>query len=421
MSSIINILLIGILLFYCFIFCVKPLFSKDKSKFWNPITFILVVYVYYIIMPFFSENIKFDWLVVDYHEGEMALLTCVDLSITSTIIGFNVRCKNNWLRGFNSLISIDKTIRYGVALFVIGIICYIPFRGFNLTMTAGSEAVIYEQAGAFDMYFVNLVAITIAGCSLSLFALLSKKKKCWWIFLVILWITAITFIFAGFRFRLVVLAVALVTVYHLFPVPKKIRLGIWIPVVVTFYVFMGIMDKTRSYSNGLDFSRLEGLTIEQKYAGAGENEGVYAYSCLVMDKGETYPLSWLDPIWRAITMPLPRMLFPWKPSVDEYSMQKHIFGYEFGCAYIMPVDNWISLRWSGVVLYGLFMGYLCAVFWNNYREHPTSIGAILLLALFNGFTYTMISRGYIAQVFMTFLFFVILPFWIIMLFEKKRR
>lgn len=420
MISFINYLLIGILLFYIFIFCVKPLFSKDKSLFWNPITFILVVYFYYVIMPFFSSEANFNWLVGDYHNGETALLSCVVLSVSSTIVGFKVKYKN-WLKDFNSLIHIDKVVKYALILFFIGLASYVPFRGFNLSMATHSDSVVYEQAGAFDMYFVNLVALIIVGCALSLFAVLSGKKRFLWLFVGILWIAVVTFVFSGFRFRLVILAVALASVYHLYPVPRKIRLEIWIPIAIVFYIFMGIMDKTRSYSNGLDFSRLEGLTTEEKISGAGENKGVYVYSCLVMDKGQSYPLTLFDPVWRAVTMPFPRALFPWKPEVEHYSMQDHIFGYEFGCAYIMPVDNWISLRWFGVIIYGLFMGYLCSIFWNNYRQHPTSISAILLLALFNGFTYTMISRGYLAQVFMTFMFFVIVPFWIIILFKLGRR
>jgi|GEM_PF-1132594 len=419
MDNLINYFFIAIIIICFFNYSIKPFFSEDKSQFWNPINFILIVYLYYIFIPFFKGEVSNFWWLTNrnYHLGEPKLLACVTLSILSTIVGFKQAYEKNWIRRFNNIIDSRQVVKYGAMLFIIGLLCYVPFRGFTISFASHAEKTSFEDSGAFDMYFINMLSLTIAGCAFILFGAIDNSKYKW-LFFIALWITAVTFIFSGFRFRLVILAVTIATIYHLYPKPHQINLKIWLPILICFYIFMGIMDKTRSYSNGLDLSKLDNLTTEEKLSGAGENEGVYAFSCLVMDKCENYPLTGIDPIWRAITMPLPRALFPWKPDKAEISVQEHIFGQEFGCAYIMPVDNWLSLSWPGVVLYGLFMGYVCSIFWNNYIENPKSYSAICLLALFNGFTYVMISRGYIAQVFTTFIFFVILPFWIICLLNR---
>lgn len=419
MDNLTNYFYILIILF-CFVkYGILPFFSKDKSLFWTPINFIIIVYLYYVVMPFFKGNITGFWWLgrMNYHLGEEKFLACVTLSLISTIVGFHHVYARNWLKGLNKSVNTSLIVKYGVFLFAIGLICYVPFRGFTLSVQNSGNIQVFEDTNAFAMYFVNALSLTIAGCAFALIGVIDNKKYLW-LFITLLWITAVTFIFSGFRFRLVILAVSLATVLHLYRSPKRINLAVWIPILVGFYILMGIMDKTRSYSNGLDLSRLDDVPENQRYSGAAENEGVYAFSCLVMDRCENYPLKGFDPIWRAITMPFPRALFPWKPGPSEQSVQQVVFGDEFGCAYIMPVDNWLSYRWLGVLAYGLFMGYLCSIFWNNYRKNPHSVGAIVLLALFNGFTYVMISRGYVAQVFTTFIFFVILPFWIIKFLNK---
>ena len=74
----------------------------------------------------------------------------------------------------------------------------------------------------------------------------------------------------------------------------------------------------------------------------------------------------------------------------------------------------------GVILYGLFIGWFCKKIWLNYQNNKNSIGALLLLALMNGFVYQWIARGYMASAFNDFIYFVILPFWIIALFNLKK-
>ena len=78
----------------------------------------------------------------------------------------------------------------------------------------------------------------------------------------------------------------------------------------------------------------------------------------------------------------------------------------------------MSWWWFGVVIYSFLIGWFSKKIWVNYQIHPNSIGAIVLLGLYNAFCYVLVSRGYMAQVFNVFIYFVIMPFWLCQLFQK---
>jgi hypothetical protein len=48
----------------------------------------------------------------------------------------------------------------------------------------------------------------------------------------------------------------------------------------------------------------------------------------------------------------------------------------------------------------------------NFRRNKNNLGPVISLALYNGFTYVLISRGYLAQELTLFFFFIIIPIWI---------
>lgn len=63
--------------------------------------------------------------------------------------------------------------------------------------------------------------------------------------------------------------------------------------------------------------------------------------------------------------------------------------------------------------------------WSNYRNNPTSLGAITALALYSAVCYSIVARGYLASALDNFVYVVCIPFWIAMIdnkyFNKKNR
>ena len=181
------------------------------------------------------------------------------------------------------------------------------------------------------------------------------------------------------------------------------------------------MDHARSYNNGIDVEVVKELSFDKLLEGSTEANHVRGFSIMSMkyyhDSGDRI---YFAPIINAICMPLPRAFFPWKPNAEYYRkiQMQTIRDSESGSAYMNIAENYIAFGWLGIIVNGLFIGYLAKIFWNNYRKNLASLGAIVLLGVFNGVCYVLISRGYLAQGFGCFLYFVCLPFWLLSLFKK---
>ena len=181
------------------------------------------------------------------------------------------------------------------------------------------------------------------------------------------------------------------------------------------------MDVSRSYGTGIVRDAASEVSLEEANAGAGESSSVCCFCIVAMDycqRNNDY--CFFEPYVTALLMPIPRVVLPSKPA-GEYiiELQIHTIGSADGGAAILNfVEGFYSFGWFGVILYGLLMGWMCGVVWHNYQANKNSMGAILLLALFNGFCYQWISRGYLGGNFNALLYYVAMPFWLALLFKK---
>lgn len=407
-------ILVGILCTMCLCILYKSYYNKDKTIIWSPITFLTLTIIYYWILPEFFTSREFEGYNVEsrsltFHLGAI-------ISYISILIGFfffnRTRKKDNW-KHWNSLFSENSSYKFGLFLFIFAMICHVPFRGLHFSfLSDGTELAEYDYSSpGLSYYFVNMVAILCMSCCL----LIPKLKEHKLLFGIILWMTLVVFIVAGFRYRIVILVISIFTVYHLYnPIPKKIKL---IPVLIIAYICytgFNIMDHSRDYGNGIRLDVISSIEKKDVTAQAGETERVYNYSIMVMD---TYyndgKREYFDPLITAFFMPIPRAIFPWKPDANYLtSSANYVMKGGTASAYVNFVEAFMAFGWLGIVINGIFIGWLSKRFWNNYRNNPKSIGAIIALAIYNGFTYVIISRGYLAQEYSCFLFYICIPFWI---------
>lgn len=407
----------GILALLCFWVIGSNIFMKDKARVWHPLNVVSLVYLYYCIIPvFFNEG---RYVITPRMRPYLCDLGAL-LSYLCILWGFHRRTYKNFVT-WNSIFTLENSMKIGMTLFFIGIACYVPFRGFttSISYTGGGED--YNRDG-FTSYFIGLISLFCASCSLMIVAMKNNK---WNILgLVIIWLSFITYIVGGFRFRLVALIFAILIPYYLFPKVKKPNY-IWLA-TIAFVAYLGfaIMDKARVYGQGIDMSRIEDMDFSDASKGAQENEAVYYYSVRCMnyieDSGD---YKYFAPIINAALMPIPRFLFPWKPEGDYmFSVMKGTLGSsDTGAAAMMYVEAFIAFGWLGIIVFFYLFGWFSKIVWNNYLRNRNSIGAIVLLALFNGFIYTFLSRGYLAQSFVTFIYYVVLPFWLSTLIVRRKK
>lgn len=413
-SQYVNDILVWSLILLIFFQGVLVIRSKKMYRLWSPITFISLVYIYYCIIPYFSDNqnvygISIESAKLYFHVGALLSYSCI-------LIGYRVKTKTTFST-WNNLITLDNCRLYGVLLFIIGLLCYIPFRGFHMSFFNVSEDVMFNRDG-FTSYFIDLISLFCSGCC---FIIANKQKRFDIILLGGIWISLVFFVIAGFRFRIVMLFVSLFTTYHLFPKPRKINYPVSIILAIFLYIGFGIMDRARSYGHGIDIERVLEFGKQKEVKGAKENSYVYTMSALAMESTDRdNKFIFFEPLVTALCMPIPRVLAPWKPDGDYLrKIQVQVLGTsDYGAAFVFFTEAFMSWWWFGVVFYSLFIGWFSKKFWDNYLNNPYSIGAIVLLGLYNAFCYVLISRGYMAQAFNIFVYFVVLPFWLCQIFQK---
>ena len=413
-----SILLTLLLALLCMGQIVRSLLSKDRALLWSPITFFALSIIYYCVLPMFNSSRFFEG--IDTSSRSLVFHIGALLSFVSIMVGFYVFQPNNWSnwKNWNNCLTVDNAKKVAIALFVLALACYIPVRGFKLDLLTSSNEMTefdWDNQGL-NYYFVGMIALFVTSCGL----LIIRIKHNWISFLVVLWITLVIYIIAGFRYRIVILVISTFSMYYLSDSSRMLRIIPIALVALICYVGFNIMDHSRVYGNGIDRDEIQSLSIEKLTTQATETERVYNFSILVMDEYEkTGKRVYFAPIVNAALMPIPRRFFPWKPKAEYlYEATKFVMKGESGSAYLFFVEAFMAFGWIGIIINGLFIGWLSRRFWNNYRKHPKSLGAILALALFNGVTYVIVSRGYLAQQFGIFIFFVCIPFWMTMLFNK---
>lgn len=381
-------------------------FSKDRTKIWNPIFFISLIYFYYIIVPvFWGDTDRYGF---NNPENDFFCLTGGFISYLSLILGFKLTHKTN-LKYFNNTFLALKIDKCAFFLLFIALAGYIPFNGIQFSIFS-SGAAEWEKANDFVFYFTSLISLGCASC-----CLIFSSKKSILIKIAVIWFILTLYIICGFRFRIVMLGISLFTVMHLYPKVRKINYKIIIPITICLYILFGIMDSARNYGSGLDRAAFENFDIS-KQKGPAENSAVFSFTGYAMNQTQDH-LILFEPIWSTITLPIPRSIFKDKPNAEYL----HRLGSKElgGAAMLYYGEGFMSFGWLGVCLYGCILGIFAKKIWGNYLNNPNNYGAILLLSLFNAMTYFIISRGYMPQMVMNFIYYVILPFTIINIIRKK--
>ena len=413
MSTVLFIILAAIIIYDLF----KAVFNKDKSMVWSPLVFLAIYLTYYILFAFLRGG-------GDASEDEQALLLTGGIVFYIAFkISFRFSMPQRDFKVCNTIVNPNNAKKVALLVFVIAFLGYASFRGITLSVfsTESRSDMVFNDNDSYnhaDMYITYLISTFCFSCAL----LYAAKRKMSITFFIFIALSLIVYIISGFRYRILILFIVVLSTIYLFPSPRKINFLIIIPFFLFLYLMMGVLERTRMYGIGLDVEALSELRQSSGIEESRENIIVYEFSSKVMSEYGVRDFIYFEPLENALCMPLPRSLFPWKPKglyLREAAMR--IYGtITQGNAFLNITEAYISFGWFGIILYGVFLGWLSKVFWNNYRRNQNMLGAILLLALFNGALYQIIARGYMAQALTTFIYYVFVPFWITMLLVKLK-
>lgn len=393
-------------------------FSKDKSFIWSPLTFIGLTLLYYIVWPIAKGDLRGYDISVEHQS--LFFLSAIVFYL-SVLVGFYLTHSKTRFERWNQLISTDNAGFIAISIFLFALICYVPFRGFRTTIWSSDDIYIADRTG-FVSYFIDLISVFCASCCILLVLCKHRRKLFNWLgFAIVLYFSLVIYIVGGFRVRLVYLLVSMATAYHLFPRPRRIHYVMVLTVSIFTFLLFAVMDVSRNYGRGLNRDEIGNISFAEASKGARENAAVLYFSVICTDHyyrtGERFLF---QPLVNAVFMPLPRAVFPWKPDGHYIrDVQQSTLGSpQAGAAFLCFTEAYVSFGMLGVILYGLLLGWLSRIIFGNYKKNADSISAIVLLAVFNGFTYQWISRGYLGSNFNSFLYYCCLPFWLASIFRR---
>lgn len=391
--------------------------SKNQYEFWSPLTIVSLLYLYYVVINPISILVSGDvyYLGVNMKDSANSSWIAAMLSYISILVGFSVFKKKNKRSLFNFNVNLKMLKKSGIFLFFLGYSFWVYTRGIQINVFEVDNDRKFVTDGL-SMYFVMGISFLVASsCLLFIYYLKSDKSKGkMFLFLIPLLITILTFITQGSRFRLVFLLFAMATVYYVIK-KRRPNILVWVFFSIFFFIGMGVIELTRNYSRGLDISKLKDYDVSEISSNAQNETKVFFFSGQVIDyvsKNNDY--IYFEPFYTALLMPVPRAFFPSKPDGKYLTdIQDAVLGdSSMGAAFLFYAEFFYAFGWFGVLIASFFLGFFIKYFWLNFLQNPENSIALISLALFNGFVFVMISRGYLAQQFFSYMYFIIIPLWV---------
>ena len=181
--------------------------------------------------------------------------------------------------------------------------------------------------------------------------------------------------------------------------------------MITFVSLNGIVGAARTRLRGLDISQVTGFTPQQIIKASFEEAGVFFTTSVVMDSVPSqYPYLGFEPLKTALIHPVPRQIFPGKPSVNyikRYTDPIYNLGYFSGVAILGYGEYYLMFGWISLAAAALLIGALLRSLWTWFlwRQYEPLAQSVYLLNA--AYLYVVVSRGYLPQVLMLYCFTVL--------------
>jgi hypothetical protein len=407
--------------------------SRDQTMFWSPLTLFAAVFAYYFVVgPLLALGFgSTSAYGVDFRPMMWKAWLAGLLGLASIYAGFAIRTKrfkDRLVAGIPPELR-RRFWRYFFALAGLGAVGFVylayvsgqslatlllPIHG-GLGLDLSSS----EREGlAAGNYLLLLINVFIpAMCLLSALQLDQPLPRR--LLLVILPAVQVAFFYAslGFRHRIVILALSMAATTYLMR-RKRPNPGTLVLSAAGIVLGAGLIVMTRSYGRGLDLSQIAGLGLVDVFLGGFNDAGTFFTTALVIDSiPSTFPYVGLNPLWIALTIPVPRTLWPNKP----FPLFLEYFGSLTGTqGQAVPVvgEHYMMAGWVGIVVGGLIIGIIYRCFWEFYRANPGNPLVVTLYAVSWALCFPVVNRGYLAQTLMEF-FFDLLP--LVVLYRLSRK
>jgi len=322
----------------------------------------------------------------------------------------------------NTTSAVPSTYIYkvGFYLFFAGIMLYLSTISFDLIITQlnpfdsvdsdGSTSSAMIESGSFKNYFLYSINLAIPGLAL-MFSSLLRQRKGYILFSLSLLVTTLLFLTEGFRYRIAILLMSLLVLW-LFRYKKKLPI-LLISIFLFFFIFVSsLIGAIRVYGSGLDLTKVQDFSPTElaQGKGLGEDKVFLATAAIVDQTPSLIPYVGLTPIQNLILFPIPRSILPDKPDASyvKDSLEK-IYGnaaYSAGVAFLNIGEYFLVAGWFSLVPAAFITGYFLKKLWHWFLLRSSEPLAQCAYLIHCAFLLMLLSRGYIAQVAMLYVFTV---------------
>lgn len=408
-----------------------------RSRFWvvlyRPTLFVAVILIYYVLAgpltALLGEGVVYKGL--DHRALLVSGWLAAFLFYTSLLFGFYFTPlihRNKILIRSNvdddhavhhSRYHFELLHRYGLFLCLLGFFLFILVGGTRslLLLNPLAAGQLLDSGlgqpgldvGPFTNYFNYSINLLIPGICLMSAAWYRQRRHT---ATILIWIsiTLALFISMGFRYRLVLL---LIPVFLLWFCSQSRRPSFRVLslFLACFVSINGLIGLSRSYGRGLDFSMSENLQLSQILNSALYDSVVFYTTSGVIDLVSKQSLFvGTTPIVNSLLFPIPRSLFPNK---GDHSYQSEItaklYGgpkFAAGSAILNYGEYFLMAGWPAVIVFSIILGSVLRFLWNWFLLRQNDPFAQVIYVVSVSYLYVVISRGYMPQAVMLFLFTV---------------
>ena len=315
--------------------------------------------------------------------------------------------------------NLGKIRRWGSALCWVGLVMYALVQGpgfFVLLNPLASQSVEVEwfgfsgfEMGPFRNYFLLAINLLIPGIVLQ-FAVWLRQRRGLWVVLSWFAVASLVYLSEAFRYRILLLLIPMLLLWFFYNKRRPMLVAMLI-FMVAFISLNGVVGVARTRLRGLDLDQVAGYTPQQLIKASFEESGVFfTTSAVISSVPERFPFIGFEPVSTTLVHPIPRRLLPGKPVGNygkRYTDPIYNLGYFSGVTILGYGEYYLMFGWLSVVAAGLLIGALLRQLWTWFlwRQYEPLAQSIYLLNA--SYLYVVVSRGYLPQVVMLYVFSVL--------------
>lgn len=381
--------------------------ARSAFQFWNPLLLFAAVYAYYFLIGPLIAVVTGNTILppVDYRQFMISGWIAGLIGLWSTCLGFFIpplRIASRIFRPDDRAFDRRWPLLFIVAVIITsaGIVYVGSTIGLNpFSITAGdgrtAQTATVTALSGYLTCMMNggflVIALALArgrGRSLSRFTWLASG---------LLGAFFLVYAKVGFRGRIVV---AMTVAFACFYLLRSRRPSLWVISAwgTAILIMASAIVLSRAYFSGLDLEALSGVPLEEFITTSFQDSVIFFTLSLVV---ETFPVSspfiGFQPVTSALVLPIPRELWPNKPTPDYLLHTLPDLTGTGGQAVPNIGEYYMAFGWIGVVVGCLCVGWVYRNLWQWFKSNSESRMACIVYSIGFAMIFPLVSRGYLGQ------------------------